>query len=338
MEAPGSAREAGCYDRRVIRRQQLPILAIYAIYVLSLAMTTALLVFWVAVVQRFNTEINELVSRLGVRWNHYHLFVQSFGALFFFLVIVSLTFLLGLTLSERRASRQQRELLSNVTHELKSPLAAIRLHAQTLQQDPDIAGDDDSGRSLSYILRESERVEKLVDNLLEGSRLQAGKVAGELQPIALHEFFHDYQEGVRNRFDLGQIDLRFEIRTRSVVLATNDALQRIMDNLIDNAMRFTQAGGRILCEVRDDREGAEIVVADTGVGIPKRELGRVFERFYTSRRQARDHRGGTGLGLAIVRGLVEEMRGRIRAISEQEEQGARFEIRLPKVENEDRES
>lgn len=329
MKVSGGPR---CYDAEVLKRQQLPILAIYGIYVAALAMTTALLVFWVAVVQRFNVEINELVARVGFELNHFHLFVQSSGAVFFFLLIVALTFLLGLTLSERRAARQQRDLLSNVTHELKSPLAAIRLHAQTIQQDPGIAADDTSWQSVDYILREAERVEKLVDNLLEGSRLQAGLGLGELQPVHLRDFFQEYQEGVRRRFDLRQIDLTFEVQTRSAVLATSDALQRIMDNLIDNATRFTEAGGRILCEVRDGSDGPEIVVADTGVGIPKSEVGRIFDRFYTSRRHARDRRGGTGLGLAIVRGLVEEMRGRIRATSAGDQAGARFEIRLPKVE------
>lgn len=316
----------------MFRRTNTPVLVIYLIYLAALAMTTALLVFWIVVVQRFNLEINQLVSRLGVEWNRFHWFVGSTGAGLFFLVIVALTYLLGITLSERRYSYKQQEFLSNVTHELKSPVAAIKLHAQTLQQGE--VSPEEQRRFAGYVEQEAERVATLVDNLLESSRLAAGKGAGELRPVILREFFHDYQEVARSRFDLRQIDLTFEVQSRAVVLATNEALRRIMDNLIDNALRFTGAGGRIECQVRDGGEGAEIIVADTGIGIPKRELSRIFDRFYRLGREIGQRRGGSGLGLAIVRGLVEELRGQIRAISHDGHPGTRFEIRLPKVEDE----
>ncbi|MCG8457813.1 MAG: HAMP domain-containing histidine kinase, partial [Holophagales bacterium] len=260
-----------------MRRHTTPIFVIYLIYLAALAMTTALLVFWVLVVQRFTQEINQLVSRLGVEWNHFHWFIGSTGAALFFLVSVALTYLLAITLSERRYRVKQEHFLSNITHELKSPLAAIRLHAQTVQQGG--LEEHEVGDFAGLIVQESSRIGTLVDNLLTSSRLSSGVPAGDLRPIDLKQFFQEYQEVVRSRFDLRQIDLRFEVQTRSVVMATSDALQRVMDNLIDNALRFTEAGGRILCEVRDHHEGAEIVVADTGAGIPKTELTRVFDRF-----------------------------------------------------------
>jgi signal transduction histidine kinase len=247
----------------------------------------------------------------------------------FFLVIVALTYLLAITLSERRYSRKQEEFLSNITHELKSPIAAIKLHAQTLEQD-DLAPEE-RRRSTGYILREADRTGALVDNLLESSRLIAGKSTGDLQPIDLEEFFREYQHTVRSRFDLGQIELIFEIHSQAVVMATSEALQRIMDNLISNALRFTEAGGRILCQVRDRVGRAEIIVADTGIGIPHSELSKIFDRFYRLRREIGQRGKGTGLGLAIVRGLVEELQGRIRATSSEHEPGTRFEIRLPQV-------
>jgi len=320
----------------MIRRNSTSILIISLIYLAAMAMTTALLVFWVVVVQRYTTEINQLMSRLGVEWSNFHWFVHSTGAGLFFLVIVALTYLLAVTLSERRYSGKREEFLSNITHELKSPVAAIKLHAQTLQQD-DISPAERQ-RFLGFMVQEAERVDALVDNLLESSRLLAGKAPGELVPVNLREFFRDYQEAVRGRFDLRQIDLTFEIHTRAVVMATNEILQRIMDNLIDNAVGFTAAGGRILCKVHDGRKVTEIVVADTGVGIPKRELTKIFDRFYRIRREIGNRRRGTGLGLAIVRALVEEMRGHIRAVSPDDQPGTRFEIRLPQVQTEEKAS
>ena len=314
------------------RRINTPVLVIYLIYLAALAMTTALLAFWILVVQRYNLEINQLLSRLGVEWNQFHWFVGSAGGGLFFLVIVALTYLLALTLSERRYSRKQEEFLSNITHELKTPVAAIKLHAQTLEQDD--LSPAERQRFVAYVVQEAESVAGLVDNLLESGRLIAGKSAGELEPIDLEEFFRHYQQAVRGRFDLRQTDLTFEVRSRSVVMATHEALSRIMDNLISNALRFTAAGDRILCQVRDGVSEAEIVVADTGVGIPRRDLSKIFDRFYRLRReidQRRSAHRGTGLGLAIVRGLVEEMRGRIRAVSSEDRPGTRFEIHLPKV-------
>lgn len=310
-------------------QRNTPIFVIYLIYLLALAMTTALLVFWVLIVQRFTPEINELVSRFGVEWNHFHWFIGSSGAMLFFLVSVALTYLLAITLSERRYRVKQDFFLSNMSHELKSPVAAIQLHGQTLQ-----VGDlepHEVAEIADTIVGEAGRIGNLVDRLLESGRLASGKAAGELEPVDLRQFFHEYQEVVRRRFDLREIDLRFEIQTRSVVMATSETLQRVMDNLIDNALRFTEAGGRILCEVRDRPDGPEIVVADTGVGIPKTELTKIFERFHRLQREVHERKKGTGLGLAIVRGLVEEMRGRIRAISGDGEPGTRFEIRLPRL-------
>lgn len=316
----------------LFRRTNPSLLVIYLIYLAAMAMTTALLVFWVVVVQRFNTEINQLLSRLGVEWNQFHWFIQSTGAGLFFLVIVALTYLLAITLSERRYSRKQEEFLSHITHELKSPVAAIKLHAQTLEQDD--VEPAERRMFLSYISREADRVGSLVDNLLESSRLAAGGGAGDLEPVDLREFFGKYQESVVSRFDLRQIDLVFEVHSRAVVMATHEALQRIMDNLIGNAVRFTTSGGEIVCEVRDRASNAEIVVADSGVGIPKRELSRIFDRFYRLGRDIEFRRHGSGLGLAIVRGLVEELRGDIRAISGDGRPGTRFEIRLPQAEAE----
>ncbi len=313
----------------MLRRFNTPVLVIYLIYLAAIAMTTALLVFWVLVVQRFNTEINQMVSRLGVEWNGFHWFIHSTGAILFFLVIVAITYLLGITLSERRYSRKQEEFLSNITHELKTPVAAIQLHGQTLQHG-DLTAEEQQ-RFVSFILSEANRIGGLVDNLLEGSRL-AAEGGRELQPVALREFFRDYQEAARNRFDLRQIDLTFEIQSRSVVMATTEALQRVMDNLIDNALRFTEAGGRVLCMVRDGRGSAEIIVSDTGVGIPKGELAKIFGRFYRLSREIGGRRRGTGLGLSIVQSLVKEMDGHIRAVSSENQQGTRFEIRLPHAE------
>ncbi len=310
-------------------RRNTHVLVIYLIYLAAIAVTTALLVFWVVVVQRFNSEINQLVSKLGFEWNQFHWFVTTSGAGLFFLVFVALTYLLAVTISERRYSRKQDEFLSNISHELRSPVAAVKLHAQTLQQDDlEIA---DQKRFVNYIVQEAGRVGTLVDNLLESSRILSGNASGDLRPIDLSSFFESYQLAVEGRFDLRTIDLSFEVDTHSTVMASEEALLRVMDNLIDNALRFTREDGKILCQVKDGGSEAEIMVADNGIGIPKRELPKIFDRFYRLSREIGNRRRGTGLGLSIVRGLVEDLRGSIRALSTEDQPGTRFEIRLPRV-------
>ncbi len=311
------------------RRSSSRAIFIYLIYVAAIAVTTALLVFWVVVVQRYNMEINQLLSSIGFDWNQFHWFVTTSGAGLFFLVLVALTYLLAVTISERRYSRKQEEFLTNISHELKSPVAAIKLHAQTLQQDD--LQPSHQRRFIGYIVREAERVGTLVDNLLESSRILSGSASADLQPIDLSEFFDRYRETVETRFDLGGINLDFEIDTRSRVMASTEGLMRILDNLIDNALRFTADGGKIRCQAHDHVSAVEIVVADDGIGIPKRELPKIFDRFYRLSREIGNRRRGTGLGLSIVRGLVEDMRGTIRALSGDDQPGTRFEIRLPRV-------
>jgi signal transduction histidine kinase len=313
-----------------MRRTSTPSYVLYLIYLAALAMAVALMVFWVLVVQRFSFEINQLLSHLGVEWSHFHWFVATTGAGLIFLVIVALTYLLAITLSERRYRVKQEFFLSSLTHELKSPVAAVKLHAQTLQQGG--LADQEVAQFATYIVAEADRVAQLVDKLLESSRLTSGH-GRDLEPIRLRDFFQRYQTAVRSRFDLREVDLRFEIHTRAVVMATSDALQRIMDNLIDNAIRFTGKGGEIVCQVRDRLGDTVIVVGDNGVGIPKPELTKVFEAFYRLQREVEGRRKGTGLGLAIVRGLVEEMRGRVRAFSGDGQPGTRIEIRLPQADD-----
>ncbi len=311
------------------RRSTSHALLIYLIYVAAIAVTTALLVFWVVVVQRYNLEINKLLSSIGFDWNQFHWFVTTSGAGLFFLVFVALTYLLAVTLSERRYSRKQQEFLTNISHELKSPVAAIKLHAQTLQQDD--LKPDHQRRFTGYIVREAERVGTLVDNLLESSRILSGSASADLHPVDLNEFFDRYRETVETRFDISGISLGFSIDTRSKVMASDEGLRRILDNLIDNALRFTAEGGKIRCQVHDRVSAVEIVVADDGIGIPKRELPKIFDRFYRLSREIGNRRRGTGLGLSIVRGLVDDMQGTIRALSGDDQPGTRFEIRLPRV-------
>jgi two-component system, OmpR family, phosphate regulon sensor histidine kinase PhoR len=309
------------------RKRSWPIVTTY---VLSLLVAVALLVVWVVYVVQSVTVIREVAGRVGLRNPNTHWVILAVGCGLFFLLIVGLTYQLAQAVAARRYSEKQEEFVSNITHEMKSPLAAIKLHAQTLQEEG-LTGTQRE-RSLAFILQQSDRMAALVDNVLESSRLLAGKKRLELAPLDLKSFFTGYFEEAETRVESQGVSLTHELATQAVVLASPEALDRVMNNLLDNAARFSPAGGEVRCRVSDADGLVRIEVEDDGVGIPRKELEKVFDRFYQLGEPGEGRRSGTGLGLSIVAGLVREMRGEVRAFSQEDEPGSRFVIELPRAE------
>ncbi|MEM7050617.1 MAG: HAMP domain-containing sensor histidine kinase [Acidobacteriota bacterium] len=300
-------------------------------YVLSLLATIALLVFWVIYTVRSSARLDELGSRVGVRTDNFQWYVLALGCALCALMIGGVTYQLAQALAARRYSAKQEEFISNITHEMKSPLAAIKLHAQTLLGEP--AVDPQIGRrSLERILQQSDRMTKLVDNVLESSRLVARRKRLALHPLQPAEFFPTYLEEAGERLEQHGVRLVSFVESRQRVMATEDALHRIMDNLLDNAERFSQRDGQIRCRISDQETTVVIEVEDDGEGVPKKELGKIFDRFYQAAREGGGRRGGSGLGLSIVSQLVGQMGGEIRAYSHEGRPGTRFVIELPILE------
>jgi len=296
-------------------------------YVVSILVTIALLVVWVVYTMQARARIDELADRVGVTVGNLHWAVLVVGCGLAALLIVELTSQLASRVAEVRYARKQEEFISMVTHELRSPLAAIKLHAQTLQ-DSDI-GREQLERSLDFILQQTDRMATLVDDVLESSRLVARKRHLDLELVALTDFFTSYFEEIRPRIESHGVHLSGRVETTGTVRATEEGLRRLMDNLLENAARFSETGGEVRCRVEEEGEWAVILVEDDGVGIPKSELARVFDRFYQVGRQQTGRRKGTGLGLFIVSGLVREMGGTVHAFSHDDKPGTTFRIELP---------
>lgn len=283
-------------------------------YVLSLAATIAFLVVWVVYL---------VGSGPGVHWT-----LLTVGCVLLFFVIVALTYQLAQALAARRYALKQEEFLSNITHEMKSPLAAIKLHAQTLQQPEDLAPDT-RRRFAATIEQQADRMAALVDSVLESSRLLARKRRLELHEVDLSAFLAGYLESATTQVRGRGVTLRHEIAAGARVMGSEEALRRVLDNLIENAVRYSRPGGEVRCRVTSRTESVRIEVEDDGVGIPKSDLRRVFDRFYQAGRPGEPHRRGTGLGLSIVAGLVREMRGTVRAHSQEGRPGTLLVVDLP---------
>ena len=215
----------------------------------------------------------------------------------------------------RRLEAMRRDFVANVSHELKTPLTSISGYGETLLTDsPD---EETTRRFLSTIVSNARRMQRLVDNLLDLARLESGQWRPEPEPIDLEavaqETWSEFQGGARAQ------GIAFETDTcpdAGSVFADADALREVLTNLIDNSLRYTSAGGRIVCRGKAERGGVSVSVADNGSGMAREHLPRVFERFYRADQSRSRDEGGTGLGLAIVKHIVEAHGGKVSADSE----------------------
>lgn len=214
----------------------------------------------------------------------------------------------------RRLESVRRDFVANVSHELKTPLTSISGYAETLlteRPDPEV-----ERKFLETILGNARRMQHLVDDLLDLARIESGR----WQPALAANDIRETAEEVWGDFGPrgAERGVRFEVEAAdgaTTVLADSEGLRLVLRNLLDNALRHTPPGGRIAVRSSPSEGGVTLQVADTGSGIPREHLGRVFERFYRVDASRSRAEGGTGLGLSIVRRTVEAHGGRVAAES-----------------------
>jgi two-component system phosphate regulon sensor histidine kinase PhoR len=214
----------------------------------------------------------------------------------------------------RRLEAVRRDFVANVSHELRTPLTSISGYAETLLTDPPDAAT--ARRFLETIHGNARRMQRLVDDLLDLSRLEAGRWQPEKSEVDAAALAREIWAALADRRDARTIAFEAEAAPDVVLNADPDALRHILTNLLDNSLRHTSAGGRIRVSVRRDGAGIAVEVSDTGRGIGREHLPRIFERFYRADASRSREEGGTGLGLAIVKHMVEGHGGRVSAESE----------------------
>jgi signal transduction histidine kinase len=227
---------------------------------------------------------------------------------------------------ERTLERSRRELVSWVSHDLRSPLASIRALAEALEDG--IASDEDErARYCHSIVRESERLTNLVDDLFELSRIQAGAVAASPVSVPVQELVDDALAGIAHRAEVGGVRIDCDIAPIATRLVPAVDVTRALRNLLDNAVRHTVVGGAILLSGQADGATIVLSVLDECGGIPDDDLGRVFDTAFRGDAARGRDGGGGGLGLAIARGLVESHAGEIDVHNHA--RGCVFRIRIP---------
>jgi two-component system, OmpR family, sensor histidine kinase SenX3 len=225
----------------------------------------------------------------------------------------------------RRLEAVRRDFVANISHELKTPVGALGLLAETLlaEDDPVVAR-----RLAGRLLTEADRVGRTIDDLLALSSIEAGE-AGLRNAVPVHVAMAEAVERVRPAAEHCGIEIEVaEPSPRLTVLGDRRQLVSAIYNLLDNAVKYSDPGSRVELRAGTDGRWVDVAVTDRGIGIPRRDLERIFERFYRVDRARSRETGGTGLGLAIVRHVASNHAGEVR-VDSQEGEGSTFTLRLP---------
>jgi len=225
----------------------------------------------------------------------------------------------------RRLEAVRRDFVANISHELKTPVGAIGLLAETLLAEDDLAV---TRRLAERMVNEAFRVARTIDDLLDLSRIEAGE-APIREPVPVHLAMAEAVDRIRPGAERRDIAVRVEEPSHRLnVLGDRRQLVSALANLLDNAVKYSDPGSEVALRARTDGRSVELAVEDHGLGIPSRDLERVFERFYRVDRARSRDTGGTGLGLAIVRHVVANLDGEV-SVKSREGEGSTFTLRLP---------
>ncbi len=228
----------------------------------------------------------------------------------------------------RRLENVRREFVANVSHELKTPLSAIKAYAETLRMGA-IHDAEHNELFVARIEEQADRLHQLILDLLHLARVESGREAFDIRDVSLVRVIEGCLPTYRERAQAKQLTLEIEPSPVDVVIRADEGgLATIFDNLVGNAIQYTPQGGHVVIRCRAEGDSGLFEVEDTGVGISPRDQTRIFERFYRVDKARSRELGGTGLGLAIVKHLTQAFGGQVSVRSELGK-GSVFQVRLP---------
>ncbi len=242
-------------------------------------------------------------------------------------VIIGLILFVVSLARQIRLNQRQQNFIDSVTHELKSPLTSLKLHLQTIRRRQ--LSPEQVAEFTDIMLADVERLDVLIDHVLEAARVDGVRRSHRFEPMAVRPRIEQAIATIARRHDLPPDAIRLEGED-AVVRTDPIGLDLVLSNLLENAVKYSNE--RVCITVRLSKlssGGVAIAVADTGVGIPRNQVRRIFHRFHRVGNELTRIRQGTGLGLYIVKETVRQMKGKIRAESPGEGQGSVFTLTLP---------
>ncbi len=289
---------------------------------LAIAMISLLIVLTVGWVLLSVFGAMEDTSHSGVYWA-----LLSIGSTFILLLLVGVVLYLILSIKAINLTRRQSNFIDSVTHELKSPIASMKLYLQTLSRHQvDRQVQADFHRSM---LEDLERLDHLINQMLETGRLDAERSDDDLENVELAGLLRDCAASVCMNYRVPAEVVRFDLQP-CIIIAHRMDLDIIFRNLIDNAVKYADATPQVEVSLRSTGNGRVVVrIADNGRGIPSHLQRKIFGRFVRLGLELEREKPGTGLGLYITRTLVRRLRGSIRVRDPDHGQGTVFEVQLP---------
>jgi signal transduction histidine kinase len=290
-------------------------------HVLTVAFGEALPAWRVALYQPQGLTPRDAVRRQAM------LFTGAF-ALLLVVIALGLAATYRLVRRESEMARLKADFVANVSHDLKTPLSLIRMFAETLELGR-VPTEAARREYYGVITRESERLSRLIDNVLDFSRLESGGRRYEIRPAAVEPVVHEAVEAFRYPLTQGGFAVEVDVAPDlPAVPMDTAAIGQAIGNLIDNAVKYSAARRHLSVAARQRDGQLAIEVADEGIGIPAAELGRIFGKFYRIGHSETQGRRGSGLGLALVKHIAEAHGGRV-AVESRPGAGSRFTLLLP---------
>jgi two-component system, OmpR family, sensor histidine kinase SenX3 len=259
------------------------------------------------------------------------------GIIFFAAIITGLVLNTIFLVREIRRNEQHNAFINAVTHELKTPVASLRLYLETLKT-RDLT-EEKRQEFYNIMLADTDRLHQTIDSVLQAGRIGNPPKKEEFSPLDLNELLFNSLAQVRSRYNLKDENFHF-VRNGSVkVFGNSEELQTVFVNLLDNAVKYSKENVLVNIEVKNkNNKQIEVAIEDSGIGIAKSELKRIFQRFYRASNKPTQRVKGTGLGLFIVNSIVRKHGGQIVAESRGEGKGSRFVVQLLKAKRKVRET
>jgi signal transduction histidine kinase len=292
---------------------------------LTIGIVLVVLAFTLAVA--WNVIVVSDLGPVAERLSALHWTLLVAGWLFFALLIAGLGLLCAWLVREMRHSQRQQAFLDAVTHEMKTPLASLRLYVETLLlRDP---GAERRQEFLGRMADDIQRLDRTVNQVLAAARAAAWTRRPHREPVALAELLGGCVRELRDRYGLPPEAVRLEVQGAPTALGQPDELSLVFANLIDNAVKYSGPEVDVRVRAWAAADGTvRVEIEDRGVGIPRAELRRIFQPFYRAGLDVQRRVAGLGLGLFIVRWLVQRQGGRVEARSEGPGRGSRFAVSL----------
>jgi len=230
---------------------------------------------------------------------------------------------------ERKLERMKRDFVSNVSHEMRTPLSNIKGYTETLI-DGALEDRESLSSFLSIISKHAERISLLIDDLLVLSRVEAQELPLIFSHFDIQETILSSISSLEHKAKKKEISIGFQCIEEDLhIEADREGIEQVLNNLIDNAIKYTPEGGKVSLHACSTSDGIQVDVQDTGLGISKKDQSRIFERFYRVDKARSREMGGTGLGLSIVKHIILSHKGKIR-VKSKEEEGTLFSFSIPK--------